>query len=129
MTTTTIRKGLAVALLPLLFATLVSIPVRAQQTTERFIPIGFSPGVSNISSHIGAVTAVDNATQRFSIEAGSAVLTLRVTPDTRIWLDRSRARKTNVDADFGDILPGRRIEVHYDGDDPGAAVWIKIEAS
>lgn len=117
--------GLATVLLIALLAG----TAQAQQSTERFIPIGFSPGVSNVSSFIGPVTAVDGSAQTFSLLVDGEARTLSVTAETRIWLDRSKVRKTNIDAGFGDIQPGRVIEVRYDTEDPEMAVWVKIQAS
>ena len=114
----------------LLLAVLLTGPAAlAQQSTERFIPIGFSPGVSNVSSYIGAVTAVDDSAQTFSLQVDGETRTLRVSAETLIWLDRSKARKTNIDAGFGDIQPGRVIEVRYGAEDPQMAVWVKIQSS
>lgn len=115
----------------LLLVALLAAPAAglAQQTTEQFIPIGFSPGVSNLTSYIGAVDAVDGTARTFSLQVDGETRVLRVSTDTRIWLDRSKVRNTNIDGNFGDIQPGRVIEVRYDDDDPGTAVWVKIQAS
>ncbi|HKJ50692.1 MAG TPA: hypothetical protein VKB27_04275 [Gammaproteobacteria bacterium] len=119
-----------IGLAALLLVMLVAGPTaRAQQSTERFIPIGFSPGVSNVSSYIGAVTAVDDSAQTFSLQADGETRTLRVSAETLIWLDRSKVRKTNIDAGFADIQPGRVIEVRYDAENPQMAVWVKIQSS
>ena len=112
----------------LLIALLAGTAARAQQSTEQFIPIGFSPGVSNVSSFIGPVTAVDGTSRTFSLQVDGEPRTLRVSAETRIWLDRSKARKTSIDAGFGDIQPGSLIEVRYDEEDPEMAVWVKIQA-
>lgn len=112
----------------LLMALSVSPAAKAQQTTEKFIPIGMSPGVSNKVSFQGEISATDRAARSFSIRVNGSSKTFDVSSTTRIWLDRSKVRKPNIDGSFGDLESGRWIEVKYDPDDPAVASWIKIEA-
>ena len=121
--------GSKISLTALLLAVVLAGPgVQAQQTTERFIPIGFSPGVSYLTSYIGSVDTVDSAARSVSLQVDGETRTLRVPSDTPIWLDRSKVRKSNIDGGFGDIRPGSVIEVKYDEEDPGSAVWVKVQA-
>lgn len=99
----------------------------AQQTTEQFIPIGLSPGVSGKSSFIGSVTAVDGAARTVSLLSNVGTKTLKITASTHIWLDRSKAGQSSIVGDFGDLETGRRIEVLPSGQDPQTAAWVKIE--
>ncbi len=102
-------------------------PVNGQQTTEQFIPIGYSPGISKEYSFIGPITAVNLEESTIIVDDARGTRTIKVTPETRIWLDRSKIKKANVVGDYSDCQPGRLVEVMYNHDDETVAVWIKIE--
>lgn len=122
-----IKRFAAMAIVLLMALTVLPAGI-AQQTTEKFIPIGMSPGISNKVSFQGEISGIDRAAKAFSIRVNGSSKTFGVASSTRIWLDRSKARKPNIDGSFGDLEPGRWIEVKYDSDDPAVASWIKIEA-
>jgi hypothetical protein len=115
---------------PIVFAlALLGQPfAHGQRETERYIPIGQSPGASGITTRIGAVDAVDPRTRTFVMTAPEGRYTVAVTPQTRIWLDRSRQQQTALTGGFADLRAGRRVEVRYE--DPARkknVYWIKIE--
>lgn len=113
-------------LLPVLATTLVAIGVAsAQETTERYIPIGASPGVSGIESVIGTIDAVDRSGKRIVIAIDAGTTTVVLDADTRIYIDRSKARLPNRTGSFEDCQVGRHVEVKT-GDD-GMADWVKVE--
>jgi hypothetical protein len=102
----------------------------AQEATERFIPMGQSPGLSGRSTLIGTVVAFDNGMLDISVPPNAATQRVRVTPATRIWLDRSAAKQPSVTGTAAELRAGRRIEVkRADAAPPAAADWIKIEAA
>ncbi len=100
----------------------------AQQATERYIPIGASPGVSGQDSYIGEIVAVDMSTRTLTVEDEDGVHTMTVTPETRIWLDRSQRRRTALEGSYEDCEVGRRVEVMHKPDEPMVAEWIKVES-
>jgi len=100
----------------------------AQQSTERYVPIGKSPGVSGAQSIIGEITAVDNAARTMTVKGDDGERTFRMTGDTRIWLDRSRWRRTNLVGTFYDCSVGHDAEVMYAKDDMTTALWVKVAA-
>lgn len=102
---------------------------QAQQTTEKFIPIGMSPGVSGKSSFMGSIIAVNSTTKSFSMQTDGDSKTIGVTSTTRIWLDRSKSKKSNQDGEFGVLEAGKRVEVLVNSTDPATAAWIKIEVN
>lgn len=102
---------------------------QAQQATEKFIPIGMSPGVSGKSSFLGNITSVNSATKSFSMQIDGDTKVISVAPTTWIWLDRSKNRKPNQDGEYGALETGSTVEVLMDPDDPTKAAWIKIEAN
>jgi len=108
-----------------LAALLWSAPLQAQKTTEQFVPIGQSPGLSGKSTYLGAIEAADSVTQ--TVTAGGR--SVQVTERTRIWLDRSGARQPNVAGSFADLQAGRRVEIKYEDEARRErADWIKVQA-
>lgn len=101
----------------------------AQQSTEQFIPIGKSPGISDKYSYIGNITAVNKQTNSFMMQTGNGETEITISPTTRIWLDRSKNKKTNIEASFDDCETGRTVEVMHNRDNKNIADWIKIESS
>ncbi len=90
-----------------------------QKATEQFIPIGQSPGLSQKYTSIGEIAAVDPAARTVTVADAAGRRTVRVTDKTRIWIDRTRIKQSNLSGSFADLQPGRRAEVKYE--DPAAA--------
>ena len=108
---------------------LLGVPVTdAQETTEQYIPIGQSPGVSGKYSYIGKIVEVDQVAHTITVQSERGTKTIGVIPATRIWLDRSKVKNTNVIASYSDCEVGRLVEVMYDHDNQEIADWIKIES-
>lgn len=101
-----------------------------QEATERFIPIGQSPGVSGRLSTIGTITAVDAASHQVDVVAPDGSVNVRITDSTRIWLDRHARGLPPATGSFGDLREGLRVEVRYtDAETRERAAWVKIDAS
>ena len=99
----------------------------AQRSTEQFIPIGQSPGISGVRSYIGAITAVDVARRTFTVQDSAGPHTIKVMERTRIWRDRSAEKRSNEAGAMTDLQVGRRVEVKYlDEETRGAADWVKV---
>ena len=97
-----------------------------QKATERYIPIGQSPGVSNKYTYIGVIEAVDPQ-QRTLTAAGH---TVQITDETRIWLDRSLQKVSNQKGSFDDLQKGRKVEIKYtDTTQPQVAQWVKVQVT
>ena len=100
---------------------------RAQQTTERFIPVGKSPGISGVRSYLGEIVTVDVQRKTFTVRDGQTLRTIKVVARTRIWRDRSAQRVPNDVGDMPDLQAGRRVEVLYvDDQRKDTADWIKV---
>ena len=100
--------GVAIALVSAVFQ------VHAQKETERYIPLGQSPGVSQKQM----VTIVEPAGRR----------TVKITEKTRVWLDRTKLKQANLAGSFADLQKGRRVEVKYeDPERRQVADWVKVE--
>jgi hypothetical protein len=103
---------------------------QAQRTTERFIPLGQSPGLSGKVTLIGSVSAVDRGDGSLAVQSSAGSQRVKVTNATRLWLDRSGAQQPTQSATMADLRPGRRIEVKFtDDSDRSVADWIKIDAA
>lgn len=113
----------------LLVLLLAAPTVAAQQTTERFIPIGQSPGISGKLSMLGTVHAFDASSGNLQVDGTDGRKTYRLTAQTRIWIDRSATRQASLVGDRGDLASGRLVEVMHRRDDPQLADWIKLEAN
>lgn len=101
----------------------------AQMTTERFIPIGKSPGVSGKYSYIGEIVAVDPASHTITVRDERGDHRITVNDDTDVWLDKSALRRTNTIGGYADCKVGTRVEVMHTRTDESVARWIKIDAS
>lgn len=101
-------------------------PASAQLTTEVYIPIGESPGVSDGDSIIGTISDIEYDDYTMTVSASGKTHTVRMTPDTRYYIDRSDDKEQSETGDFDDCREGQRIEAYVDDD--GDAIWIKIDA-
>ena len=103
-------------------------PSIGHKATERYIPIGRSPGVSGKLSYIGTIRAYDPGQRTITLNGQAEPKTVSITERTRIWLDRSKIKKTNVVGDTSALHVGRRTEVKFENADRRQfADWIKIE--
>jgi hypothetical protein len=99
-----------------------------QKETERFIPIGQSPGVSQKQTSIGEIAEVDESKRTVTILDPAGRRTVGITETTRIWLDRTKLKQPNLTGSFADLHKGRRVEVKYqDPDRREVADWVKVE--
>ncbi|ETW95657.1 hypothetical protein [Candidatus Entotheonella palauensis] len=102
----------------------------AQKSTEIYIPIGKSPGLSETRTIIGSVVSVSAPEQRFTVAEGQTNYTVQVDSETRIWLDQSALNTANRNGSFDALQPERRVEVKYKESERQAQVtaeWIKVE--
>lgn len=104
----------------------------SQQAMEMYVPIGASVGVSNISSIIGKVAAVDEQNKTFTVSDASETVNVAVPDNTPVWLDRSKASSANQVGSLTDIKPEATVEVKYKEAARGpslTAEWIKVESA
>ena len=113
-----------------LLLTFCLIPAVAHEETERYIPIGQSPGISGKYSYVGPIQSVDTAQHAVIVEDSSGRHAIKVTPRTRIYLDRSASGLTNLTGHFEDCRIGHTVEIKYvDYRTKDEADWIKIRVS
>jgi hypothetical protein len=102
--------------------------VHGQQTTEMFIPIGQSPGVSGKSSLIGKIESVNAGKRALAIAGPSGTEAVMLTDRTRIWVDRTQANLSNRTGTVADLQKGRTVECKYrQTDGKRVAEWVKVQ--
>jgi hypothetical protein len=121
------RKPIIGLIVPLLFLAASSSSAFAQEQTERYIPIGYSPGISGKYAYLGEITAVDAANRTITVQSEAGSRTIRIVEQTRIWLDRSTLRQTSTPGTYGDLEVGLTVEIKYlDYQQKDAASWVKV---
>jgi len=99
-----------------------------QKATERYVPLGQSPGASGKLASIGEIAEADARERTLTITEPAGRRTLKITEKTKIYLDRSKLKQTNLTGSFADLQKGRRVEVKYeDAALKQVADWIKVE--
>jgi hypothetical protein len=98
-----------------------------QEATERFLPIGQSPGQSGKTTTVGTVAAVDVQARSITVSSDGRAANFGWNLRTRIWLDRSRQQLGTLKGAESDIQVGRRVEVSPGKTDPGVLDWIKLD--
>ncbi len=104
-----------------------ALPTHAQKATERYIPLGHSPGLSGKSTTIGQIEAVDAGRRTLHIAGPAGAREVAITDGTTIWLDRTRLGLSNTEGAMTDCRRGLTAEVKYQ--DPARrrlAEWIKL---
>ena len=119
--------GFLIAATLLMFPFLGTSLIYGQESTEQFIPIGYSPGISDKYSFIGKIVDIDQETHTIVVDSNRGQRVIKVTPMTRIWLDRSKVKRTNTVGSYSDCEVGRKVEVMHAHDNESVADWIKIE--
>jgi len=101
----------------LLLASTAAFP---QAATERYIPIGRSPGISGVHSVQGVIESVNGNT--IAIRSGTTVVRVEIADTSDIWIDRSKIRVTNLRGTPIDLVVGRTVEAYLPR-------WIKVEVA
>ena len=97
----------------------------AHPATERYIPIGKSPGVSGKKSYVGEIRSISDHENGFSMTVENANLRIEVDQYTKIYLDTGKGRVNSAGA-RSDCRVGRLVEVYVH--ESGTAYWVKIRS-
>jgi len=104
--------------------------VHGQEMTERYIPIGQSPGVSGKSSLIGTIDSVNLQKQTLAVSGLTGIQAVVLTDRTRIWLDRTQARLSNQVGTLANLQKGLKVEVKFrDANQNRVAEWVKVQVT
>ena len=99
---------------------------QAQKATERYIPLGESPGLSEDESILGNITAVDYETMSVQVRNARGSKTVRMADSTRYYIDRTKSDKPNRLGTIYDCKIGTRVEIKFFAD--ATVDWIKIQS-
>jgi hypothetical protein len=100
----------------------------AEKATELYIPVGQSPGLSDLYNLIGIVDAVDYQHRSLTVTGTSGTITVHTTDHTLIFLDKSRLRQPNQYGAFSDLKLSLTVEVRFEaGKRHRPAEWIKLQ--
>lgn len=100
----------------------------AQKTTELYIPLGKSPGLSGKYTVVGTIEKVDYQNKTFTISTASGRYAVTVTDRTKLFLDRSKVKATNSHGNFADCKKGMMAEVRFEKDlRANPAQWVKLQ--
>ena len=112
------------------FVALGAFTVFAQKSTELYIPIGQSPGLSGIHTVMGQIDQVNLQNQTLRMTGPSGSYNVKLTGHTLIFLDRSKAGLTNTYGKMADCLVGDTVEVKFEDNSHNKPVeWIKVQKS
>ena len=101
--------------------------LHAQKETEVFIPIGKSPGVSGKYSMMCKVEMVKTKDSIMTVNQETGVMNLKITEQTKVYLDKSKLKLQNTKGVLADIKPGMTMEAKYVDNKTGNPVeWIKV---
>ncbi|MFQ5932690.1 MAG: hypothetical protein ACE5MM_09790, partial [Nitrospiraceae bacterium] len=104
--------------------------VYGQKETERYIPLGQSPGLSQKYTLIGEIQEVDAEARSVTVRDPSGLHTVTLTDRTKIWLDRTLVKLTNLEGNYADCEIGRKVEIQYeDHARRRFAEWVKVQLS
>jgi len=118
------KKFTAIYIISLWFLTLAY----AEKTTELYLPIGKSPGLSAKYSLIGTIAEVNSQDHTLTVTGASGTYSVNTTEYTLIFLDKSRLRQPNRYGAFSDFKTGMLIEVRFEADKRHRpAEWIKLQ--
>jgi hypothetical protein len=109
-----------------------SVAANAQKSTEMFIPIGQSPGLSGKHTLIARIEAVNPPTRTLTLKNESGTHTVRLTDQTKIWLDRSKLQQPNRTGTFADCSVGSLAEIKFvqnERKQGGVAEWAKVQTA
>jgi hypothetical protein len=106
----------------------LGVPVLGHQQTERYIPLGQSPGLSSKVTLIGEIAAIDARSLILTVSTPQGSRSVKVTDRTQIWIDRSLYKMTNLVGRFADLKTGNKVEVLFAEDaNRQVARWIKMQ--
>lgn len=109
----------------LVAAWLTAMPAVAQRATERFIPLGESPGLSQAKTLLGRIESADVERGVLTLETSGGRHEVAVGGATRIWLDRTGLGRSNIRGTLADCQPSRMVEVKLEQGSE-TAEWVKV---
>lgn len=99
-----------------------------QKSTEYYIPVGQSPGLSGTHTVLGTLTEYKVQENSITMQTDEGTITLKLVGKPYVWLDNSGLGLSNKNGTFSDFQVGKRVEVCYlNQQKRDSLAWIKIE--
>jgi hypothetical protein len=112
------------------FLMMGAFSVYAEKATELYIPIGQSPGLSGKYTVMGKIDQVNPKNQTIKMSGASGSYTVKMTKNTSIYLDRSKAQLSNIYGTLADCKGGDLVEVKFEDNSHSKPIeWIKVQKS
>ena len=112
------------------FLMMGAFSVYAEKSTELYIPIGQSPGLSGKYTVMGKIDQVSPKNQTIKMSGASGSYTVKMTKNTSIYLDRSKAQLSNIYGTLADCKGGDLVEVKFEDNSHSKPIeWIKVQKS
>lgn len=125
------HRILRLAVLTTVLGTLLvfSAAVVGQKSTELFVPIGESPGLSGVHTLIGRVQAVNPAARTLTVAAAAGARSVRLDDKTLVFIDRSKLRQLSTIGTLADFRPEQNAEVKFRNNNAAAGIaeWVKVQ--
>jgi len=99
----------------------------SQQATEVYIPIGESPGVSNVNSIMGTIENVDYSERSMQVRDRTGTRAVTMDDKTRYYVDSTVEKRSNRYGSLSDCQVGYYVEIKLRAD--GKVDWVKIKAT
>ena len=121
------KRMISIALTIVIFGILSN--AIAEKSTEIYIPIGKSPGLSGKYTVMGKIEQVDYQRQTLTMSNDSGRYDIKITDRTMIFLDKNDMNQKNEYGTLADCKKGMAAEVRFEDDEKGRpADWIKLQA-
>lgn len=102
----------------------------AEKSTELYIPIGQSPGLSGEHTVLGKIDQVNLQSRTLKMSVASGSYTVKLTQSTAIYLDRSKVKRTSTYGTLADCKAGDTVEVKFEDNSRNKPIeWIKVQKS
>ena len=112
------------------FLVLGAFSVYAEKSTELYIPIGQSPGLSGEYTVLGKIDQVNLQNRTLKMSGASGSYTVKLTKSAFIYLDRSVVKRTNTYGTLSDCKVGDTVEVKFEDNSRNKPIeWIKVQKS
>ena len=89
-----------------------------------------SPGLSGKYTVMGKIDQVNPKNQTVKMSGASGSYTVKMTKNTSIYLDRSKAQLSNIYGTLADCNGGDLVEVKFEDNSHSKPIeWIKVQKS
>ncbi len=110
------------------FLMIGAFSIYAEKSTELYIPIGQSPGLSGKYTVMGKIDQVNPQNQTIKMSGASGSYTVKMTKRTFIYLDRSKDELSNIYGTLADCKAGDLVEVKFEDNSHSKPIeWIKVQ--